>query len=88
MNAQDDIFIKQQRRISPRRLNTAEQKIKRTCFVVAWLVLKSLSSCFKLWISFKMQIKLLLGGTEEGRRGLCLTSLLTKEAVSCILHGS
>lgn len=34
-----------------------------------------------------MQIKLLLGGTEEESRGLCLTRLLTKEAVSCILHG-
>lgn len=34
-----------------------------------------------------MQIKLLLGGAEEESRGLCLTSLLTKEAVSCILHG-
>ena len=57
------------------------------CFFVERLVLKSLSSCFKLWISFKMQIKLLLGGAEEESRGLCLTSLLTKEAVSCILHG-
>jgi len=34
-----------------------------------------------------MQIKLLLGGTEEENRGLFLTSPLTKEAVSCILHG-
>lgn len=56
-------------------------------FFVGWLALKSLSSCFELWISFKMQIKLLLGGTEEESRGLCLTRLLTKEAVSCILHG-
>lgn len=56
-------------------------------FFVEWLVLKSLSSCFKLWISFKMQIKLLLGGAEEESRGLCPTSPLTKEAVSCILHG-
>lgn len=59
----------------------------RHVFFVGWLVLKSLSSCFELWISFKMQIKLLLGGTEEESRGLCLTRLLTKEAVSCILHG-
>lgn len=58
-----------------------------TFFFVGWLVLKSLSSGFELWISFKMQIKLLLGGTEEGSRGLCPTSPLTKEAVSCILHG-
>lgn len=56
-------------------------------FFVEWLVLKFLSSCSKLWISFKMQIKLLLGGAEDERRGLCLTGLLTKEAVSCILHG-
>lgn len=34
-----------------------------------------------------MQIKLLLGGAEEESRGLRLTSLLTKGAVSCILHG-
>lgn len=34
-----------------------------------------------------MQIKVLLGGTEEQISGLCLTSALTKEAVSCILHG-
>lgn len=49
--------------------------------VFDWFALKSLSPCFKLWISFKMQIKLLLGGTEEGSRGLCLTRPLTKEAV-------
>ncbi len=63
------------------------EEIRAHMFFVEWLVLKSLSSCFKLWISFKMQIKLLLGGAEEESRGLRLTSLLTKEAVSCILHG-
>lgn len=34
-----------------------------------------------------MQIKLLLGGAEEEGCGLRLTGPLTKEAVSCILHG-
>lgn len=34
-----------------------------------------------------MEIKLLLGGAEEESRGLCPTGLLTKGAVSCILHG-
>lgn len=34
-----------------------------------------------------MQIKLLLGGAEEESSGLRLASPLTKESVSCILHG-